>query len=154
MASTKQPKSALREYGILTMRVLGGILALPVLLFSWWAGQGCGDDPCDISRGEEWRGLLVLAIAGSLLLFIASARYRALRIGIWLLAGVPTYLANRNLAPITEAAILTEAPGVAKAGAVLLGSMVPMLVVTLVLDLWAVRRRRALMPEQQEPVRV
>jgi len=57
--------------------------------------------------------------------------------------GVPPYFANRNAEPTVEGPVTSEAPGVASIGNVLLLGYMVVLIVTLGIELWEVRRARA-----------
>ena len=143
MRSKEQNRSDLAAYGIPGLRVISAALLAPFLIVSWWVGQGCVDDPCEISRSSEWWGLATLFVAGAIGLRVAARRHWLPRCGVWLLMGVPPYFANRNAEPTVEGPVTSEAPGVASIGNVLLLGYMVVLIVTLGIELWEVRRARA-----------
>lgn len=139
----KDLESALRAYGKKTVRVLVGLLAVPVMLLVWWTGQGCVDDPCNISRGAEIRGLVFLIVVGAVVLALVSKHHRALRVLGFLTPAIPILVRRWNDPPQPEGQpIVSEAPGVALVGPALLASFVALIVVTLLIEwaaLWKLR---------------
>lgn len=139
-----QSNAAVWAYGVPVARVIGAALGWPVLLFGLWIGQGCVDDPCEIGRRAEWRGLLVLAALGVIAMVVVSVRYRLLRASLWLVSGVPVAVTRWGEPPQAEGpAIITEAPGIFAVSLFLLTWSYPvMLVLTLCLDSWSIWRDR------------
>lgn len=122
------------------------LLLWPVLLFAWWLGQGCVDDPCVISAANEWRGLVVLAVVGAVVLRLASRRWWIERIGLWLASGVVLYLLNGDATSDVNDPIYTEAPRLGLTGARMLFSWIGVMVLTLVLEAAVAFRSRKTAP--------
>ena len=138
-----ETSTPLKAYGRPAARVVAAALAAPILILVWWVGQGCVDDPCEIGRGAEWRGLILVAIFGTAALVLASPNYRPLRLAVWLSTAIPTALQQWNDPPQPEGfPVVSQAPGIAAVAASLVASFLPVLFLTLCLDWWVVGRSR------------
>jgi len=131
-----------RPYLTATARAVFALGATVVLLISWWIGQGCTEAPCTLTRGNEVRGLVALAVAGTLFLRVASRRFWPQRVVAWLFVGLPAYAFNRNLEPSTVAEIERLAPDVGAVGPILILAYVILVILSLLLE-WAVLRKVA-----------
>ncbi len=135
--SSTQTASTMR-FVVFGRAVLGVLLAVflgPI----WWIGQDCFDDPCLISRAEEWRGLLAVVFFGAAFLRIASSRYWRERVGLWVVTLVPALWFYRDLEPVTGGSVPTDGPDIAAAVVVLLAGYLVMAVITFLIEIVAPR---------------
>jgi hypothetical protein len=132
-----------RPYLVSLVRCAMVVLATPVLWLAWAIGQSCVDDPCEISRTNEWSGIAILVVFGALLIRAASHRVWPHRVALWLSVGVLGYVLNRERVSPAGGPIVSEAPAIASAGTFLVLGFAYIAAATVIVDWFVIRSAHA-----------